>query len=114
MPSPSFSPLPMEEMAGEILKPLDLTDEEIDKIIEEWCSYDFEIGQVTRSLTKLQRIAFEYIMKREGYWGEYKAQFSCRASQDGIALQEETWQSKKWDKLLEPTISDKETRLAYD
>ncbi len=25
-----------------------------------------------------------------------------------------TWQSKKWDKLIEPTISDKETRLAYD
>ncbi len=25
-----------------------------------------------------------------------------------------TWQSKEWDKLIEPTISDEETRLAYD
>lgn len=88
MRSGSFSPLPLEEMAGTILEPLDLTDEEIDKIIEEWCSHDFEIGQVTRCLAKLQRIAFEYITKREGYWEEYKAKFSRRAS-PGIALQEE-------------------------
>lgn len=25
-----------------------------------------------------------------------------------------TWQSREWDKLIEPTISDEETRLAYD
>jgi predicted metal-binding protein len=25
-----------------------------------------------------------------------------------------TWQAKEWDKLIEPTISDKKTRLAYD
>ena len=25
-----------------------------------------------------------------------------------------TWQAKEWDKLIEPTLSDEETRLAYD
>lgn len=76
----------IEERAGVILESLDLEDEEINQIIEEWCSYDFEVGQVTRMLTKLQRIAFEYLLKRDKLWGEYKHQFKTRPKIDGIAL----------------------------
>lgn len=84
----SASPLnqSIEEQAGVILESLDLEDEEINQIIEEWCSYDFEVGQVARMLTKLQRIAFEYLLKRDKLWGEYKHQFKTRPKIDGIAL----------------------------
>lgn len=77
---------PLEEQAGLILESLELEDEEINQIVEEWCSYDFEVGQMTRCLTKLQRIAFEHLLKRDNLWGEYKNQFKTRPNPDGIAL----------------------------
>lgn len=76
----------IQDQAGIILESLDLEDEEINQIIEEWCSYDFEVGQVTRCLAKLQRIAFEYLLKRDKLWGEYKHQYKTRPEVDGIAL----------------------------
>jgi len=76
-------------MAETILGPLELSDDEIDAIVEEWCSYDFEIGQVTRALAKLQRIAFEYLLKRGGNWDDYRSQFSERPAPIGFALAEE-------------------------
>ena len=76
----------IQHQAGLILQSLDLEDEEINKIVEEWCSYDFEVGQVTRCLAKLQRIAFEYLLKRDKLWGEYKHQIKTRPKPDGIAL----------------------------
>jgi len=66
-----------------------LSNEEINTIVEEWCSYDFEVGQTTRCLAKLQRIACEYLMKREGTWKEYRQQFSRRTLPEGIALKVE-------------------------
>ena len=68
----------LERTAGVILEPLDLSSEEIDEIIQEWCLCDFEVGQTTRSLAKLQRIACEFIMKREGDWEKYRQEFSRR------------------------------------
>ena len=76
----------IQDQAELILSSLDLEDEEINIIVEEWCSYDFEVGQVTRMLAKLQRIAFEYLLKRDKLWGEYKRRFKTRPKPDGIAL----------------------------
>jgi len=76
----------IQEHAEVILGSLDLEDEEINKIVEEWCSCDFEIGQMTRCLTKLQRIAFEYLLKRDNLWGDYRRQLKNRTKPDGIAL----------------------------
>jgi len=86
----SGSPLDktIEEMAGVILQPLDLGDDEISAIVEEWCSFDFEEGQATRCLAKLQRIAFEYLLKRSGNWEDYLEQFSGGSAPLGIALAE--------------------------
>jgi len=70
----SFSPMDMtiEHMAGIILENLPLDDDEINALVEEWNKYDFEIGQVNRMLAKLQRLAHDYLLKREGYWDEYR------------------------------------------
>ena len=62
------------EQAEVILGSLDLSDSEINDIVEEWCSHDIEYGQMTRMLAKLQRIAFEYILKREGLYSGYRDQ----------------------------------------
>lgn len=89
--SEGFSPLDrsLEDMASVILGSLELSDNEINAIIEEWCSYDFEVGQITRALAKLQRMAFEYLLKRDGGWKEYRSQFSNRDVHDGFALAED-------------------------
>jgi hypothetical protein len=79
----------IQKQAELILEPLDLNDDEINDIVEEWCSYDFEIGQVTRCLAKLQRIAFEHLVKRSGAWKDYRGQFKDRPPSPGYALQEQ-------------------------
>jgi hypothetical protein len=66
------------EQAEIILGPLDLADGEINDIIEEWCSHDIEYGHVTRMLAKLQRIAFEYILRRDGLYSNYRDQKDFR------------------------------------
>ena len=88
MRSGQYSPLDqtIDSMAGRILEPFDFTDDEINDIVKEWCSYDFEIGQVVRCLTKLQRIVFERVLKRNKLWDEYKHQFKNRPKNDGVAL----------------------------
>jgi hypothetical protein len=78
------------EDAEVILGAMDLSDAEINDIVEEWCSCDIEYGQVTRMLAKLQRIAFEYILKRDGLFSDYKDQMHLRdIPEDWIAVHKE-------------------------
>jgi hypothetical protein len=79
----------IQQQAELILEPLDLSDDEVNAIVEEWCSYDFEIGQVTRCLAKLQRIAFEHKVKSDGAWKGYRNQFKNRPPSPGYALRVE-------------------------
>ena len=78
------------EQAETILGALDLSDSEINDIVEEWCSHDIEYGQLTRMLAKLQRIAFEYILKRDGLYSGYRDQQHLREiPEDWMAVHKE-------------------------
>ena len=71
-----------------ILGNFDLDDDEVNLLIKEWTSRDYETGKVIRCLTKLQRLAFEYVTWREGYWMEYRSSRKEVSERFGYFLRE--------------------------
>lgn len=78
----------LAEEAELILGNFELNDDEINLLIKEWSSYEFEIGRWERCLAKLQRLAFEYVTWREGYWPEYRASRKEPSERVGYLLRE--------------------------